>query len=111
MRGKIIDVVNRIDDFESHIEDIPLNLKLHPSERDYSNITSSNKKYCTSIYHRGWQLKTQTLYAQYIWFEQFESNVVSKMDPSHFDKSGNLIEDSNGILNVKSVKITMVIER
>jgi hypothetical protein len=29
------------------------------------------------------------------------------MDPSHFDESGNLIEDSNGILNVNSNKITI----
>ena len=69
---------------------------LHPSERDYSNIISSNQKYCASIFYRGWQLKSQTLYSQYKWFEQFESHVISKMDPSHIDERKNLLDGSNG---------------
>ena len=78
---------------------------IHPSERDYSHITSSNQKYCASIFFRGWQLKSQTLYSQFKWFEQFESHVISKMDPSHIDESENLIDGSNGIINVGLEKI------
>ena len=79
---------------------------LHPSERDYSHITSSNQKYCASIFFRGWQLKSQTLYSQFKWFEQFESHVISKMDPSHIDESENFIDGSNGIINVGTEKIS-----
>ena len=78
---------------------------LHPSERDYSHITSSNQKYCASIFFRGWQLKSQTLYSQFKWFEQFESHVISKMDPSHIDENKNLIDGSNGVIKVVIDKI------
>ncbi|MFX1282071.1 MAG: hypothetical protein ACFFB5_00385 [Promethearchaeota archaeon] len=80
---------------------------LHPSERDYSNITSSNQKYCASIFYRGWQLKSQTLYSQYKWFEQFESYVISKMDPSPIDERENFIDGSNGVINVDIEKISV----
>lgn len=80
---------------------------LHPLERDYSNITTSNQKYCASIFYRGFRLKSQTLYSQCKWFEQFELNIISKMDPSFIDESGNFIDGSNGILNTEIEKISV----
>jgi len=78
---------------------------IHPSKRDYSNITSSDLKYCASIFYRGWRLKTQTLYSQYKWFEQFKLNILSRMNSSHFDENGSLIDGSTGVLEISADKI------
>jgi hypothetical protein len=101
-------LTNKINYFDNSNEKNSRKGLLHPSERDYNNITSSNQKYCASIFYREWQLKSQTLFSQYMWFEQFESNVVSKMDPSHIDETGNFIDGSNGKLNIGLDKISVM---
>jgi hypothetical protein len=80
---------------------------LHPSERDYSHITSSDQKYCASIFNRGWKLKTQSLYSQYKWFEQFERNIITKINSKHKNEMNRLHEGLYGKIPVGNSKISV----
>jgi hypothetical protein len=83
---------------------------IHPSERDYSSITSYDQKYCASIFYRGWKLKSQTLYSQYLWFEQFEERIIEKINSRHKIKTSQIKNGSYGSVPVDNDKISIKYE-
>ncbi|MHA1543450.1 MAG: hypothetical protein ACTSQH_10805, partial [Candidatus Hodarchaeales archaeon] len=81
-------------------------MSIPPAERDYSKI-KFDQKYCASIFFRGLKLKSQTLYRQFMWFKQFEANVIRRMDSNHIMNTQIIRNGSSGFLeiNCKGIKV------
>ncbi|MHA1946921.1 MAG: hypothetical protein ACXADW_10100 [Candidatus Hodarchaeales archaeon] len=81
-------------------------MSIPPTEKDYSKI-KFDQKYCASIFFRGLKLKSQTLYRQFMWFKQFEANVIGRMDSNHIMNTQIIRNGSSGYLeiNCKGIKV------